>query len=182
MKHLAFSLTMGAGLFLASCGSKDDTGPDDTDDTEVEQVFAPSEGTYEGTNEVLEDNCDFPEDDSGAPLDETTSFSLHTVETETNTFKITLADNGGTYTCTWDDAQDFACEPLVVGSEDLSSADLDAVVISTGTVSGSLGVDTVEGTQHVDFTCEGDDCAKLADFGFNLPCSITAGYQATLQE
>ena len=70
MKHLAFSLTMGAGLFLASCGSKDDTGPDDTDDTEVEQVFAPSEGAYEGTNEVLEDNCDFPEDDSGAPLDE----------------------------------------------------------------------------------------------------------------
>lgn len=182
MRPLALSLTVATGVLLAACGSKDDTGPDDSGDTEVEQVFSPSEGTYDGTNEVLEDNCDFPEDDSDAPFDETTRFSLHTVEAEANTFKITLEDNGGTYTCIWDDAQDFACDPLVVGSEDLSSANLNAVVISTGTVSGTLGVDTIGGAQSVDFTCEGTDCAELSDFGFNLPCSINAGFQATLQD
>lgn len=187
MKHLAFALTAGTGLVLAACGDKDDdTSTDDTStDTQVEEEpFEPQAGTYETTNEVIEDTCNFPSDDTGMDTggDDISTFEVGDVDVVTATFTITLENDGGTYTCSWDTNQDFTCDPLVLGTEDLSGLGMDAIVTTTGTAQGSLEVSSSAGTQKIDVTCEGADCAALADFGFNLPCSITGSFQATLQE
>ena len=145
--------------------------------------FEPSAGTYDVETTDTVDECNFPDDGTDTGVDESSTIALDAVDVDARTFTITLDDeNASVYACSWSDDLSFSCEATVLGTQDLADLGMDALITTTGTVTGTLEAASNSGQQSIDVTCEGVDCAGLADFGFVLPCNITGSFVATLQE
>ena len=177
---MKYSTLLAAGLLLAACDPKSDTGSDGEDsgvtDTTDDGV-TPEEGDWYGGEEtVTEDTCGF--EDDGKDTDEDTPVVL----TLTGETTFTLNDGDGfEQSCTFDSsAGTFTCEPIEEIT-DFTKKGLDAIITFTQNVSGTFSTSTT-GVVDVDMdvTCEGTDCDTVAKYGgLTLPCSIAFNLDIT---
>ena len=173
-----------ATLFMTAC-----TDSDKEDATEEEEGnFSPSEGLWilpEPT--MTSDTCDFGDDggdtgggDTGGDTDgdgDTASLTLG----ENGAFTLVIgpdSEDSQSFECMLD-AQDFTCANS--GEEPMDG--LDANLVMAMTVSGSFSsADAFTGGMAMNISCTGADCAMLADFGVELPCSMEGNVEGTFVE
>ena len=171
-----------ATLLMTACLDSDelDTG----DEAEEEEVnnFSPSEGlwTLPEPNMTL-DTCGFSEDDEGGEdTDDDTSSPLLTLGDD-GAFTIVLgpdSEDSQSLACTLD-AQNFTCGM----SEESPMDGMDAVLTMEMNLSGSFSsADAFTGGMGMDMSCTGPDCAMLAEFGMELPCSMEGDVEGTFAE
>ncbi len=152
-------------LLLVACGS----GKSDD--------FAPQEGGWTAVVTEIDNNCG---DDMASDMDDTDAIIL--AQTDGGKGFSLTPDNGDTgFTepdmfCTLD-GQDYSCETAEDSTMtyDWSGTGADAVTTQTASFYGSFASETEgEIVWEINVTCEGTDCAELAEAigATSLPCTL----------
>ena len=161
-------------LALMACGDKtEDTAGEEGETVTVE----PQEGGWTMTDlEFTTDTCGMDEGDTGSSEPEPAALNL-------------TANADGSYTLVLDDeisltcnmsGADFACDPLSMTEED---QDPNMVLTQTITINAVFSSNTAfNGDVGMEMSCEGSDCAMLAEFGMTMPCSMEGTFAATANE
>lgn len=161
-------------LALMACGDKTEDTAEESGDATVQ----PQEGAWSMTEiEFVSDTCGFEDgpDDTGSSDADTSMMNL-TLNTD-GTYGL-VVDEELTFTCTLS-GSDFTCEPLEMSE---SEPDSDMTFISKFNISGTFPTNTsFDGNVNMEMTCDGADCASLADFGMTLPCSMEGTFTATAE-
>jgi hypothetical protein len=175
-----------ATLFMIACldSDKADTGEEDeTSD------FSPSEGLWTLPEpNITADTCGF--DEGGEDTGEEDG-GEDTGGDDGGDAMITLGENGAftllldpdsedpqSLACTLD-AQNFTC----TASEEEAMDGIDAVLTMAMNISGSFSsANEFTGSIGMDVSCTGADCAMLANFGMNLPCSMEGDMEGAFVE
>jgi hypothetical protein len=174
------SLSLLLTLALMGCPSADKSGGTDSGEGDAAD-FAPQEGTWAAGEFVYDDACGLGiEDDSE---DDPSSIILE-MDADGGGFTIGEEEDDEPMICTLD-GQSFTCEVSEDDEfeEDFAEAGLDAVVRFDQTIGGDFSSETqAEFRMVVDVTCEGEDCADVAEMmELDMPCTslmsvpLTAG-------
>mgnify|MGYP003960143035 FL=1 len=161
-------------LALMACGDKtEDTATEEA----VEATIEPQEGGWTMTDlEFTTDTCGMTEEDTGSSELEPATLDL-TKNTD-GTYTLIL-DDDMSLTCNIGGA-DFACDPLSMTDED---QDPNMVLTQTMSINAVFSSNTAfNGDVGMEMSCEGSDCAMLADFGMTMPCSLEGTFAATANE
>lgn len=154
-----------AALFLVACGS----GKSDD--------FAPQEGSWTAVVTEIDSNCG---DDMASDMGDTDAIILALTDGGKG-FSLGPDNDDTGFTepdmfCTLD-AQDYSCETVEDSTMtyDWSGTGADAVTTQTASFYGSFASET-EGdiVWEINVTCQGTDCAKLAEAigATSLPCTL----------
>jgi hypothetical protein len=171
-----------ATLLMTACL---DTDKEDTEEEEEEEAsnFSPSEGMWTLPEpNITSDTCGFEDDggDSGEDDDEDDGSASLTLG-ENGAFTIVLepdSEDPQSLACTLD-AQNFTCST----SEEEAMDGVDATLVMAMNLSGSFSsADAFTGGIGMDVSCTGADCAMLAEFGMELPCSMEGDVEGTFVE
>jgi len=164
-------------LALMACGDKTEDTATNEDGETTETAIEPQEGGWTMTDlEFTTDTCGMDEGDTGSSEPEPAALNL-------------TANADGSYTLVLDDeisltcnmsGADFACDPLSMTEED---QDPNMVLTQTITINAVFSSNTAfNGDVGMEMSCEGSDCAMLADFGMTMPCSMEGTFAATANE
>ena len=157
-------------LALMACGDKtEDTAGEEGETVTVE----PQEGGWTMTSiEFTTDTCGMDEGGDTGAADDTAALNL--TKNDDGSYSL-LLDEDLTFACSLS-GSDFSCDPLVMSEED---SDMDMTFTQTFNIGGVFASNTeFNGDVGMDMTCEGADCAMLADFGMTMPCGMAGTFNA----
>ncbi len=157
-------------LALIACGDKtEDTAGEEGDAVTVE----PQEGGWTMTSiEFTSDTCGMEDEGDTGEVDNTAALNL--TKNDDGSYTL-LLDEELSFACSVS-GSDFSCEPAVMTE---SEQDADMTFTQTFTLGGVFASNTeLNGDVGMDMTCEGADCAMLAEVGFTMPCSMVGVFTA----
>jgi hypothetical protein len=165
------SLSLLLTLALMGCPSADKSSGIDSAGGGGAADFAPQEGTWAAGEIVYDDACGLGmEDDS----EDVPNSIILEMDADGGGFTISEEEDDEPMICTLD-GQSFTCEVSEDDEfeEDFAEADLDAVVRFDQTIGGDFSSETQGELRMVfDVTCEGEDCADVAEMmELDIPCT-----------
>lgn len=178
-----------ATLMMTACLDTEKEDSDDEDEEEEEtSSFTPSEGLWLVDVTITEDSCGFfSGEEGGMDTAEESADEMTLTNTGDGSFSVTM--DGGTdengqemedyvFTCSLL-GKSFTCDPSTNSFEITP----DSIISQSMNFSGSFSSAIVfSGNTQIDVSCEGTDCAGLADFGFELPCSASGEAEGSFVE
>lgn len=162
---------MGDGGDAGGEGGEDDGGEAGDDGDEPPPVPLPMEGSWSLASTTLErDDCNVAAFVDPADFVPDSYVIAHT-GTDTFTMAAGGEDPGG---CENTGGYDFSCDPAVV-RQDLGDFGFDAEMVIDNELSGTIGEGLVsmEGTNELSITCEGD--CFLIELVLSFPCAVELG-------
>ena len=169
-----------ATLLMTACLDSDKEDEEEEKEVEEDNNFSPSEGQWilpEPT--ITSDTCGFEDDGDDTAGDDGWICSL--TLGENGSFTLLLdpdSEDPQSLACTLD-TQNFTCS----SSTEEAMDGADAVLTMAMNLSGSFSsADAFTGGIGMDVSCTGADCAMLAQFGMELPCSMEGDVEGTFVE
>ena len=169
-----------------------ETGTTETGDTEVE--INPKDGNYMGrVSGVNTNECDIDADEILQDFKQ--NVELWFIRNGTDVLLVPVVNGSPEerLTCTATSSDPDGGTPsllcLIESSKDQIHPDLDAMLVSSFSLSGTWQSDAmIAGDLNYDFTCEGSDCAKAIEVlksegaPFIPPCTTSFGFEADWTE
>lgn len=159
---------MGDGGDAGGEGGEDDGGEAGDDGDEPPPVPLPMEGSWSlASTSLVRDDCNVAAFVDPAEFVPESYVIAHT-GTDTFTMAAGGEDPGG---CENTGGYDFSCDPAVV-RQDLGDFGFDAEMVIDNQLSGTIGEGLVsmEGTNELSITCEGD--CFLIELVLSFPCAV----------